>query len=379
MTTNFPTSLDALTNPTSSDPLNSPNHAGQHADANDAIEALQAKVGIDGSAVVTSIDYKLNNTVATLTGSQTLTNKTLGETVVSASGTGNALRITQTGTGNALVVEDSANPDSTPLVVDNSGALIVGHTSSVTAARVESTGTGTAAFAATYFAANSSGPHISGYKSRNATIGSHTAVQAADDLVLMRGYGSDGTNYNEAGRFTIEADGTISTGIVPGNLKFSTTDSGGTLRDRLSINSAGSVTFPNSYVIADQFQENWNIVASAATGTINFDYKTASIWYYTSNATANHTLNVRGDSSTTLSSLLAVGDSVTVVWANTNGTTAYYPSAFQVDGSSVTPKWQGGTAPTAGNASSVDLYVYTIVKTAATPTYTVFASQTKFA
>jgi hypothetical protein len=128
----------------------------------------------------------------------------------------------------------------------------------------------------------------------------------------------------------------------------------------------------------DQLQEDWNIVASAATGTIALDLKTASIWYYTSNATANHTINVRGDGSTTLSSLLAVGDSVTVVWANTNGATAYYPSAFQIDGSSVTPKWQGGTAPTAGNASSVDLYSYTIVKTAATPTYTVFASQTQF-
>jgi hypothetical protein len=130
--------------------------------------------------------------------------------------------------------------------------------------------------------------------------------------------------------------------------------------------------------VVDQLQEDWNIVASAATGTIALDLKTASVWYYTSNATANHTINVRGDSSTTLSSLLAVGDSVTVVWANTNGTTAYYPSAFQVDGSSVTPKWQGGTAPAAGNASSVDLYSYTIVKTAATPTYTVFASQTQF-
>jgi hypothetical protein len=130
--------------------------------------------------------------------------------------------------------------------------------------------------------------------------------------------------------------------------------------------------------ILDQSEENWNIVASAATGTINFDVKTASIWYYTSNATANHTINVRGDGSTTLSSLLAVGDSITVVWANTNGSTAYYPSAFQVDGTAVTPKWQGGTAPTAGNASAIDVYSYVIVKTAATPTYTVFASQTQF-
>lgn len=131
--------------------------------------------------------------------------------------------------------------------------------------------------------------------------------------------------------------------------------------------------------VVDQLEENWNVVASAATGTINFDVKTASIWYYTSDASADHTINVRGDNSSTLSSLLAVGDSITIVWANTNGATAYWPSTLQIDGTTVTPKWQGGTAPTGGNASSLDVYTYVIVKTAATPTYTVLASQTQFA
>ena len=60
MATNFPTSLDALTNPTATDALTSPSHADQHADANDAIEALQAKVGVNGSAVTTSLDYKVS-------------------------------------------------------------------------------------------------------------------------------------------------------------------------------------------------------------------------------------------------------------------------------------------------------------------------------
>ncbi len=60
MATNFPTSLDALTNPQSTDPLTSPSHADQHANANDAIEALQAKVGVNGSTVATSLDYKVN-------------------------------------------------------------------------------------------------------------------------------------------------------------------------------------------------------------------------------------------------------------------------------------------------------------------------------
>jgi len=126
-------------------------------------------------------------------------------------------------------------------------------------------------------------------------------------------------------------------------------------------------------------EESWNVAATAATGTVNFDTLTSTAWLYTSDATGNWTLNVRGDGSTTLASLLDTGDSITVVFAVTQGGTAYYNSAFQIDGSSVTPEWQGGSAPSAGNASSVDVYVYTIIKTAATPTYTVLASQTQFA
>ena len=125
--------------------------------------------------------------------------------------------------------------------------------------------------------------------------------------------------------------------------------------------------------------ETCNVVASAATGTINIDAKTSTVWYYTSNASANFTLNFRGNSSTTLASVLATGQSITVVFLNTNGATAYYPTTIQVDGSTVTPKWQAGSAPTGGNASSIDAYSFTIIKTAATPTYTVIGSQTKFA
>jgi hypothetical protein len=201
MTTSFPASLDTLTNPSSGDSLNSPSHSGQHADANDAIEALQAKVGVDGSAVTTSLDYKVRNI----------------------------------------------------------------------------------------------------------------------------------------------ANATITNSVVQG------------------------------------LEESWNVAATAATGTVNFDTLTSTAWLYTTDASGNWTLNVRGDGSTTLASLLDTGDSVTVVFAVTQGATAYYASAFQIDGSSVTPEWQGGSAPTGGNASSVDVYVYTIIKTAATPTYTVLASQTQFA
>ena len=177
----------------------------------------------------------------------------------------------------------------------------------------------------------------------------------------------------EEGMVTYRADGDI--------LEFYNGSSWIGLTDISSAQTLTNKTLTNPNVngaIMDRTEENWNIVVAAATGTINLDVLTSSIWYYTSNATANHTINVRGDGSTTLNSLVAVGDSITVVWANTNGTTAYYPTTFQVDGSTITPKWQGGTAPSPGNASSIDVYSYNIVKTAATPSYTVFASQTQF-
>ena len=136
-------------------------------------------------------------------------------------------------------------------------------------------------------------------------------------------------------------------------------------------------TSTNSILVSPE--ERTTVSATAATGTINFDAVTQGVLYYTTNATANWTLNVRGSSSATLTSMLAVGDAITVVFLNTNGATAYYPTVYQIDGSAVTPKWQGGTAPSAGNASSIDSYSLTIIKTAATPTYTVLGSQTKFA
>lgn len=120
------------------------------------------------------------------------------------------------------------------------------------------------------------------------------------------------------------------------------------------------------------------ISGSALTGTVAFNWLDGAVVLYTANAAANWTLNVRGDGSTTLNSVLATGDSITLAVLATQGSTAYYQSAMQIDGNSVTPKWAGGTAPTAGNASSIDVYTFTIIKTASA-TYTVLASQTKFA
>lgn len=120
------------------------------------------------------------------------------------------------------------------------------------------------------------------------------------------------------------------------------------------------------------------VSGSGLTGTVNFNWLDGAVILVTANAAGNWTLNVRGDGSTTLNSSLSNGDSITLALLVTQGSTAYYQSAMQIDGTSVTPKWAGGTAPTAGNASSIDVYTFTIIKTASA-TYTVLASQTKFA
>jgi hypothetical protein len=119
------------------------------------------------------------------------------------------------------------------------------------------------------------------------------------------------------------------------------------------------------------------VSATAATGTINYDVTSQSVLYYTTDASANWTVNIRGNGTTSLNTLMATGQAVTVVFLVTQGATAYYNNALQIDGSSVTPKYQGGTAWTSGNASGIDAYSYTIVKTGSAA-FTVFAAQTQF-
>ena len=154
--------------------------------------------------------------------------------------------------------------------------------------------------------------------------------------------------------------------------------------DKLLTTNGTSASWTNllSTIIQLGPMERFNVVASAATGTVNVDIKTAAVWFYTTNATANHTINFRGDSSTTLSSLLAVEDAYTVGWIINNGTTAYYPTTIQVDGTAVTPKWLNNSAPPsssqANQTAGVDAFTFTVIKTAATPTYTVLGSWAQY-
>jgi hypothetical protein len=159
-----------------------------------------------------------------------------------------------------------------------------------------------------------------------------------------------------------------------------------TLTNVASLNTAQTFTATKTFsgsssataIVLNDAAEVATVSATAATGTINYDITTQSVLYYTSNASANWTVNFRGSSGTSLDTLMSTGQSMTVAFLVTQGATAYYNSAVQVDGttSGVTTRWLGG-APTAGNASGIDSYRYLIIKTGSA-TFTVLASNTQF-
>jgi hypothetical protein len=195
------------------------------------------------------------------------------------------------------------------------------------------------------------------------TLDGVNGISATGNIISSSGYISATGNIYAGNLIATIASPTVS---VTGNI------TGGNILVTAGLSVGGNVT---SHAIL----ETATITATAPPAPTNFDIITQAVQYYTTNATANVTLNFRGNSTTTANTLLAVGQSTTLALLWTNGATAYYPNVIQVDGTTVTPKWQGGTAPTGGNASSTDVYTFTIIKTAATPTYVVLGSQTKFA
>jgi hypothetical protein len=134
----------------------------------------------------------------------------------------------------------------------------------------------------------------------------------------------------------------------------------------------------NQGIDIQQVTERANVTANTLNGVSNFDVLEGAVKFYTNNPTGNWTINIRGNSSNTFDSITATGDSVTVAYMANNGGTAYYQTAVQIDGFGRTVKYQGGSAPSSGNANSIDIYSITLVKTAAN-TWTALASQTQFA
>ena len=145
----------------------------------------------------------------------------------------------------------------------------------------------------------------------------------------------------------------------------------------LTPKGIGRATF-NGQGKIQSVAEKVTTAATAATGTVNYDVLTQAVLNFTTDAAANYTLNIRGDGSNSLDSIMDTGESITIAHIVKQGGTPYYNNVVTIDGSSITPEWQGGAAPSSGNANSLDVYSYTIIKTGSA-TFTALASQTQFA
>jgi hypothetical protein len=190
------------------------------------------------------------------------------------------------------------------------------------------------------------------------TADQHAFLGRANDTGYLEWY-SNGTE--AANVFTGSAYGTIKTGNL------------------VLTNSAVIPSLTMTGLMTTRgILETANIVASSPGTSANIDVMNNVVTYWTSNSTANVTVNVRGNSTTTFNSVVANGQSLGLTLLITNGSTAYWPNVFQIDSSTVSVKWQGGTAITSGNATGIDAYNYSIIKTSIN-TYTVLGSQTKFA
>lgn len=159
-------------------------------------------------------------------------------------------------------------------------------------------------------------------------------------------------------------------------------DNSGLLNIQVSGNTALSVAADKSVTFAaggvtKNIQETVTISATAATGTVNVDILTSVVWYYTSNASANWTFNFRGNSGTTLDSVMTTGQSLTVAFLVQQGSTPYYATAITIDGVANTPVWQSGNPPSSATPSVLDAYVYTIIKTSSA-TFKVLAQRVSY-
>ena len=312
-------------------------------------------------------------------------------------------RVTYAGTAGLLV--DSANLTFSGTILTSTG--FAGPLDGTVGAITPAAGTFTSLSDSGNLTFTGTGNRITGDFS-NATIANRVAFQTSTTngnstpLLLPNGTAttagllafnnSDPTNAAFAAVISLSTAMQVSSGIAgTGTYVPMTFYTGGSERIRTDINgltgfgtaSATSMlqTAGSSSVSAfktPNIAEVNTISATAATGTIQYDVTTQSVLYYTTNATGNFTVNFRGSSGTSLNTVMQTGESISATFLVTNGTTAYYNSAVTVDGSSVTPKYQGGTAYTSGNASSIDSYTYVIIKTGSAA-FTVLASQTKFA
>lgn len=369
-------------------------------------------------SAITFIRVNADNTVSTLDAATFRTAigaGTGGGSVTSVSGTGTVNGISLSGTvtsSGSLTLSGAISgvPNSATTATNlNTASAIVARDASgnFSAGTITATLSGTATQVSNNLTLATSGTGLSGSATFNGssaqtfTVTSNaTSANTASTIVARDASGNfsagtitatlSGNATNVSGTVAVANGGTGATtltGVLKGNgTSAFTAATAGT--DFVAPGTATTFTATQTFsgsssaiaMVLNDAAEVTTVSATAATGTINYDVTTQSVLFYTTNASGNFVVNLRASSGTSLNTALATGQSITVVFLVTNGGTAYYNTSVQVDGTTtgVTTRWQGGTAPTAGNASSVDAYTYTVIKTGSA-TFSVFAAQTRFA
>ena len=200
---------------------------------------------------------------------------TVNQVISVADNANAALRITQTGTGNALLVEDSANPDSSPFVVNTAGQLILGHTSAVTTNGISAwhqqhgQGESGSTKSLSRWQNGTAGQLLLLNHSRSATIGSYSVLSANDDIGEIRFNGDDGTAFITGASLSAKVDGTPGTNDMPGRLVFSTTaDGASSPTERLRINASGNVLIGATTDTVGKLQVNGSISILPGTSVV---------------------------------------------------------------------------------------------------------------
>ena len=319
----------------------------------------------DGELAINITDgklfYKDNTNAVQVIGWKNVPVNTLSGTVaVNQGGTG---QTTYTD-GQLLIGNTTGNTLTKTTLTAGSGVTITNGSGSIT---ISATGSGGDAVLANNNAFTGANTF---YNNTGQTIGTGTSSQ--DGLILAGRAGGSSSYRITLQPTTLASNTTLSLPNV--------TDTVAVLGTAQTFTATQTFSGSSSVLAAvlTDAAEVITISATAATGTINYDVTTQSVLYYTTNASGNWTINFRGSSGTSLNTLMSTGQTLTVAFLVQQGSPAYYNNVVQVDGNAVTPKYQGGTAWTAGNASSIDAYTYTIVKTG-NAAFTVFASQTRFA